>query len=114
MPLLYISKLNCSLIVPYQDTMYLYNKMTTVVLKTFSGDLFLQVFNYYVAAGLHSQGVQAAGGVGKYISELMVDGYASLANLWRCDIKRFVPHHSNRKYLKERVKETIGNNRGNN
>ena len=70
--------------------------------------ILFQVQNYYVAAGMHSRGIQAAGGVGKFISELMVDGYASIANLWRCDIKRFVPHHSNRKFLKERVKETIG------
>lgn len=67
-----------------------------------------EVYNYFVAAGLHSRGVQGAGGVGKYVSEIIVDGYGSLANLWSCDIQRFVPHHSNKKFLRDRVKETIG------
>lgn len=66
-----------------------------------------EVNNYYVAAGMHSRGIQAAGGVGRYISDLIIDGYSSLANLWACDIQRFVPHHSNRKFLRDRVKETL-------
>ena len=68
----------------------------------------LQVYNYFVAAGMHSRGIQGAGGVGKYLSELIIDGYGSLTNLWPCDIQRFVPHHSNKKFLRDRVKETIG------
>ncbi|XP_060599081.1 pyruvate dehydrogenase phosphatase regulatory subunit, mitochondrial-like isoform X1 [Ruditapes philippinarum] len=66
-----------------------------------------EVYNYYVAAGMHSRGIQGAGGVGKYLSELIIDGYGSLTNLWPCDIQRFVPHHSNKKFLRDRVKETI-------
>ena len=57
---------------------------------------------------MHSRGIQGAGGVGKYLSELIIDGYGSLTNLWPCDIQRFVPHHSNKKFLRDRVKETIG------
>lgn len=67
-----------------------------------------QVYNYFVAAGMHSRGIQGAGGVGKYISEMIVDGYPHFTNLWSSDIQRFVPHHSNKKFLRDRVKETIG------
>lgn len=66
-----------------------------------------EVYNYYVAAGMHSRGIQGAGGVGRYLSELIIDGYGSLTNLWPCDIQRFVPHHSNKRFLRDRVKETI-------
>ncbi|XP_052233502.1 pyruvate dehydrogenase phosphatase regulatory subunit, mitochondrial-like isoform X2 [Dreissena polymorpha] len=66
-----------------------------------------EVYNYYVAAGMHSRGIQAAGGVGRLISEMIVDGLPQFTNLWQCDIQRFVPHHSNRKFLRDRVKETI-------
>lgn len=60
---------------------------------------------------MHSRGIQGAGGVGKYLTELIIDGYPKLTSLWNCDIQRFVPHHSNKKFLRDRVKETIGSNR---
>ncbi|WAR11522.1 PDPR-like protein, partial [Mya arenaria] len=66
-----------------------------------------EVYNYYVAAGMHSRGIQGAGGVGRLIAERMIDGITNFTNLWDCDIQRFVPHHSNRKFLRDRVKETI-------
>jgi len=68
----------------------------------------LQVYKYFVAAGMHSRGIQAAGGVGRLMAELIIDDGAPFTNLWQCDIQRFVPHHSNRKFLRDRVKETIG------
>ena len=57
---------------------------------------------------MHSRGIQGSGGVGKYIAELMIDELPSVANLWAYDIQRFVPHHSNKRFLRERVKESIG------
>lgn len=64
-----------------------------------------QIGDYYVAAGMNSSGLSAAGGVGKYLSEWIVDGQPSV-NLWSMDVQRFVDLHNNKKFLKERVVET--------
>ncbi|KAK3581173.1 hypothetical protein CHS0354_024706 [Potamilus streckersoni] len=66
-----------------------------------------EVQNYFVAAGMHSNGIANAGGVGKYLTEWIIDGMPSL-DLWTSDIQRFVPYHNNRKFLRDRAKETIG------
>lgn len=71
---------------------------------------FSQVQNYFVAAGMNSMGIAYAGGVGKYMAEWIVNGETSLGvDLWSMDIRRFVDMHNNRKFLKERVKEAVGN-----
>ena len=70
-------------------------------------NLFLQVQNYFVAAGMNSSGVQAAGGIGRYISEWITRGEPS-KELWMYDIRRFVDLHNNKKFLRDRVKETVG------
>lgn len=59
-----------------------------------------------MAAGMNSMGVVGSGGIGKHITEWIVDGEPSI-NLAEHDILRYVPYHSNKKFLKERVKETI-------
>ena len=56
---------------------------------------------------MNSTGVTAAGGVGKYIAEWIVDGAPS-RDLWSCDIRRFVDLHNRSKFLRERVSETLG------
>ena len=56
---------------------------------------------------MNSSGVTAAGGVGKYLAEWISDGQPS-RDLWACDIKRFVDLHNSKKFLTERVTETLG------
>jgi len=55
---------------------------------------------------MNSMGVVGCGGIGKHLTEWIIDGAPSV-NLATHDILRFVEHHNNRKFLKERVKETI-------
>ena len=63
--------------------------------------------NCFIAAGMNSIGLQSAGGIGKVISEWMRDGKPP-ADLWEVDVRRMMPFQGNRKYLRERVTETLG------
>ena len=63
--------------------------------------------NYFVAAGMNSSGIAGAGGVGKLLAEWIVNGTPSKF-VWNLDIRRFVPMHNNLKFLKNRVRETVG------
>ncbi len=61
----------------------------------------------FVAAGLNSIGLQSAGGVGKVMAEWIRDGIPP-ADLWTADVRRNMPFQINRKYLRERVSESLG------
>lgn len=61
----------------------------------------------FVAAGLNSIGLQSAGGVGKVMAEWIRDGMPP-ADLWTVDVRRNMPFQLNRKYLRERVTESLG------
>ena len=61
----------------------------------------------FVAAGLNSIGIQSAGGIGKVLADWIRDGHAPM-DLWEVDIRRSLPFQTNRKYLYDRVKETLG------
>jgi glycine cleavage system aminomethyltransferase T/glycine/D-amino acid oxidase-like deaminating enzyme len=63
--------------------------------------------NCFIAAGLNSIGLQSAGGVGKVISEWIRDGHPPI-DLWEVDVRRNMPFQINRKYLRERVSESLG------
>lgn len=63
--------------------------------------------NCYVAAGMNSIGLQSAGGIGKVMAEWLRDGQPP-EDLWEVDIRRNMPFQGNRKYLCERVTETLG------
>ena len=63
--------------------------------------------NCYVAAGLNSIGLQSAGGIGKVMSEWIRDGRPPV-DLWEVDVRRNMPFQSNRKYLRDRVSESLG------
>ena len=63
--------------------------------------------NCFVAAGLNSIGLQSAGGIGKVMAEWIRDGIPP-ADLWTVDIRRNMPFQINRKYLRERVSESLG------
>ena len=61
----------------------------------------------FVAAGLNSIGLQSAGGIGKVMAEWIRDGVPP-ADLWTVDVRRNMPFQINRKYLRERVSESLG------
>jgi 4-methylaminobutanoate oxidase (formaldehyde-forming) len=63
--------------------------------------------NCYVSAGMNSIGLQSAGGIGKVMSEWMRDGHPPF-DLWEVDVRRNMPFQGNRKYLVERVSESLG------
>ncbi|MDH4072679.1 MAG: FAD-dependent oxidoreductase [Gammaproteobacteria bacterium] len=63
--------------------------------------------NCFVAAGLNSIGLQSAGGIGKVTAEWIRDGHAPV-DLWEVDVRRNKPFQRNRKYLRERVSESLG------
>ena len=56
---------------------------------------------------MNSSGIAAAGGVGKYMAEWIIDGQPSI-DLWSLDIRRFIDMHKNKKFLKDRVTEVLG------
>ncbi|RLA03028.1 MAG: FAD-dependent oxidoreductase, partial [Gammaproteobacteria bacterium] len=63
--------------------------------------------NCFVAAGMNSIGLQSAGGIGKVVAEWMRDGTPPV-DLWEVDVKRNLPFQTNRKYLHDRVSESLG------
>jgi 4-methylaminobutanoate oxidase (formaldehyde-forming) len=63
--------------------------------------------NFFMACGFNSIGIQSAGGAGKVLSEWIVEGYPPM-DLWDVDVRRMMPFQGNRRYLQERVSETLG------
>ena len=66
-----------------------------------------EVKNFFVAAGFNSVGIQSAGGAGMVLAEWMDKGNAPI-DLWDVDIRRMQPFQVNKKYLHDRVSETLG------
>lgn len=66
-----------------------------------------EIRNYYVAAGLNSYGIAGGAGFGKALAEWVAGGGPPY-DLWTVDVRRFGPHHSNKKYLFERTREAMG------
>ncbi|MFP6688968.1 MAG: FAD-dependent oxidoreductase, partial [Alphaproteobacteria bacterium] len=66
-----------------------------------------ELANCFVAAGFNSIGIQSAGGVGRVLAEWIRDGRPP-PDLWEVDIRRNLPFQGNKKYLRERVSETLG------
>ena len=62
---------------------------------------------YWIAAGYNSIGIVSSGGAGMALAEWLNDGEPPF-DLWEVDIRRAQPFQRNRKYLKERVSETLG------
>ncbi len=63
--------------------------------------------NYWVAAGYNSIGIVSSGGAGMALAAWMDEG-APPFDLWDVDIRRAQPFQRNRRYLRERVSETLG------
>ncbi len=62
---------------------------------------------YWVAAGYNSVGIVSSGGAGMALAEWITTGEAPF-DLWDVDIRRAQPFQKNRRYLKDRVTETLG------
>jgi 4-methylaminobutanoate oxidase (formaldehyde-forming) len=62
---------------------------------------------YWIAAGYNSIGIVSSGGAGMALAHWITEGEAPF-DLWEVDIRRAQPFQKNRKYLKERVTETLG------
>ena len=62
---------------------------------------------YWIAAGYNSVGIAGSGGAGMALAHWITEGEAPF-DLWEVDIRRAQPFQKNRRYLKERVTETLG------
>lgn len=62
---------------------------------------------YWLAAGYNSIGIVSSGGAGMALAQWMNDGEPPF-DLWEVDIRRAQPFQRNRRYLRERVSETLG------
>ncbi|TPK70627.1 FAD-dependent oxidoreductase [Mesorhizobium sp. B2-4-15] len=62
---------------------------------------------YWMATGYNSIGIVSSGGAGMALAQWINDGEAPF-DLWEVDIRRTQPFQRNRRYLKERVSETLG------
>src|SRR5205823_848502 len=63
--------------------------------------------NFYIGAGFNSMGIASAGGAGLALAEWIVAGEPTM-DLWTVDIRRFARFNGNDRWLKDRVKETLG------
>ena len=63
--------------------------------------------NFYIGAGFNSMGIASAGGAGLALAEWIVAGEPTM-DLWPVDIRRFARFNGNDRWLKDRVKETLG------
>jgi glycine cleavage system T protein len=66
-----------------------------------------EVRGYWMATGYNSIGIVSSGGAGMALAQWMNDGEPPF-DLWEVDIRRMQPFQKNRRYLKERVTETLG------
>ena len=62
---------------------------------------------YWLAAGYNSIGIVSSGGAGMALARWLEDGEPPF-DLWDVDIRRAQPFQRNRRYLRERVTETLG------
>jgi len=62
---------------------------------------------YWIAAGYNSIGIVSSGGAGQALAHWITEGEPPF-DLWEVDIRRAQPFQKNRRYLKERVTETLG------
>ncbi|XP_067144980.1 pyruvate dehydrogenase phosphatase regulatory subunit, mitochondrial isoform X2 [Centruroides vittatus] len=63
-----------------------------------------EVKNYFIASGMKSIGIEAAGGVGKVTAEWMHHGEPTI-DVWDLDIRRFLGLHNNPLFLRDRMRE---------
>ena len=66
-----------------------------------------EVKNLFTCCGFNSIGIASAGGAGRVTAEWIINGYMS-EDLFSLDIKRFQKFHSSKKFIMQRVTETLG------
>jgi len=66
-----------------------------------------EVKNLFTCCGFNSIGIASSGGAGRVTAEWMINGYMN-EDLYSLDIKRFQKFHSNKKFIMNRVSETLG------
>ena len=66
-----------------------------------------EVKNLFACCGFNSIGIASSGGAGRVTAEWMINGYMN-EDLYSLDIKRFQKFHSNKKFIMNRVTETLG------
>ena len=66
-----------------------------------------EINNLFTCCGFNSIGIASSGGAGRVTAEWMINGYMS-EDLFSLDIKRFQKFHSSKKFIMERVTETLG------
>ncbi|MDC0641882.1 FAD-dependent oxidoreductase, partial [Candidatus Pelagibacter sp.] len=66
-----------------------------------------EVSNLFTCCGFNSIGIASSGGAGRVTAEWMVNGYMN-EDLYSLDIKRFQKFHSSKKFIMNRVTETLG------
>jgi len=66
-----------------------------------------EVNNLFTCCGFNSIGIASAGGAGRVTAEWIINSYMS-EDLFSLDIKRFQKFHSSKKFIMERVTETLG------
>ncbi len=67
----------------------------------------LEIKNLFTCCGFNSIGIASAGGAGKVTAEWMINGHLN-EDIFSLDIKRFQKFHSSKKFIMERVTETLG------
>ena len=66
-----------------------------------------ELAGYWMATGYNSIGIVSSGGAGMALAQWINDGEPPF-DLWEVDIRRTQPFQKNRRYLRERVTETLG------
>lgn len=66
-----------------------------------------EVKNLYTCCGFNSIGIASSGGAGRVTAEWMINGHIN-EDLFSLDIKRFQKFHSSKKFIIDRVTETLG------
>ncbi len=66
-----------------------------------------EVANLFTCCGFNSIGIASSGGAGRVTAEWMINGYMN-EDLYSIDIKRFQKFHSSKKFIMNRVTETLG------
>ena len=66
-----------------------------------------EVAGLFVAAGMNSQGIIYAPGVGRELARWIASG-STCFDSSAVDVQRFSPHQANRRYLHERTRESLG------
>ena len=67
-----------------------------------------EIKNFFVCCGFNSIGIVSAGGAGRVTADWMTNGFVQ-EDLFSLDIRRFEKFHSSRKFIMERVTESLGN-----